>query len=159
MGVNIYWGLTGNAGDPRDLVAGYNVIRCPSNPSSTAVCAGGMHVEAPYVDSKTGGDGRLAGYDESDGLGAGSGPWNASSGCTPGSCGYTVADFYFSGNTANVTGDTTLLYLLDGREIAQGFSQPVLFWGQHRPSREVPHSDFLRAEMDWLTDEQQGRTV
>jgi hypothetical protein len=161
MGNNFYWSLAGNAGDPEDLVADYNVIRCPSNPASTVVCAGGMHVEAPYADSKTGPETvGWQGYDESDGLGAGSGPWNTSSGCTSGACGYTVAGFYFSGKTTNVTGDTTLPYPLDGREVAQGFTQPVLFTDTNaQAAKFLTYSDFLSADMYWLTDEEQGSTV
>jgi hypothetical protein len=161
MGNNIYWSVAGNAGDPEDLVADYDVIRCPSNPASTVVCAGGMHVEAPYEDSKTGAETvGWQGYDEPDGLGAGFGRWNTSSGCTSDACGYTVANFYFSGNKTNVTGDTTLSYTLDGREVAQGFTQPVLFGDSSvQAAKFLTYSDFLSADMYWLTDEEQGTTV
>ena len=162
MGNNFYWSLGGTPGSSQNPVADYNVIRCPSNPSSSTVCAGGMHIQAPSEDANTGAETvGWQGYDEADGdFGAGSGPWNTSSGCTSGPCGYTVANFYFSGNATNVSGDTTLPYTLDGREVSQGFSQSVLIDDSNAQAAQfLGYSDFLSADTYWLTWGEQGSDV
>jgi hypothetical protein len=145
MGENIYWNLAGQPGG--DLVD-FNVIR-----------AAGMHAQAPEEDANTGSETvGWQGTDEPDlNFGPGSGSWNTSSGCTTSTaCGYTTSDFYFADKTANVSGDTTLPYTLDGREVSQGFGKGVLFFETNAQAAAfLRYSDILSADTYWLTDNNQ----
>jgi hypothetical protein len=142
MGDNIYWNLPGGS-------VNYDVIR-----------EGGMHVSAPSEDAQTGSETvSWEGDDEADmNLGPGWHSWDnkATSSCMPSGsqCGYTDADFYFSDNTKNVTGNTSLPYPIDGRAVIQGYGKGVLFWD---PARQAAHflsySDILEADSYWLTDD------
>ena len=147
MGENIYWSLGARPG-----VSGtvdYNVIR-----------AGGMHIEAPSEDAKTGSETvGFHGSDEADLVyGPGSNGWrndatyNPSACAASAPCGYTAARFYFSGSRAGVTGGP-LPYTVDGREISQGFGKGVLFFEtKSQAARFLKFSDILSADDYWLTD-------
>jgi hypothetical protein len=151
MGENIYWSLGGNAGDPSNLVADYNVIR-----------AGGMHVEASTEDSNTGSEtvGWMGDDEEDLDFDAGSTGWDndgtySTTACSSSSsgCGYTAANFFYSGDTSGVTGTTTLPYKLDGREVSQGLGKGVLFFETNAQAAQfMNYSDILSADAYWLTD-------
>jgi hypothetical protein len=148
MGENLYWSLGARPG-----VSGtvdYNVIR-----------AGGMHIEAPSEDAHTGSETvGFHGSDEADLVyGPGSNHWqndgtyNPSACVGSGSCGYTAARFYFSGNRTRVMG-SPLPYTVDGREVSQGFGKGVLFFETNSQAAQfLKFSDILSADDYWLTDQ------
>ena len=143
MGSDIYWDL---AGKPGKDVADYSVIR-----------AAGMHVQAPSQDAGTGSETvGWQGSDEPDlSLGPGAGPWTRGAACsTATACGYTQADFYFSGDPSGVRGDHKLPYRLDGREVSSGMGKGVLFFETDaQAARFLRYSDILSADSYWLTDD------
>jgi hypothetical protein len=144
MGDNIYWNLSGGSVE-------YNVIR-----------EGGMHVSAPSADANTGSETvSWNGDDEPDmNLGPGDGPvritgaWpNLSETCAGAGCGYTDADWYYSDNASNVSGDTSLPYKPDGRVVHTGYGKGVLFWESAQQSAQfLRYSAVLSADSYWLTD-------
>ena len=149
MGENIYWSL--GAAPGVDGTVDYNVIR-----------AGRMHIEAPSEDANTGSE--TLGFHGSDEADLDYGPgWNAwdnhgsnrASACVPAAsgCGYTAANFYFSGARTHVIGKP-LPYTLDGREVSQGFGKGVLFFEtSSQAARFLKFSDILSADDYWLTDQ------
>ena len=159
MGNNVYWNLAGPSGGGS---VDYNVIRCPSHPSSTDVCADGMHVFAPTRDATTGAETiGWAGLDEADlRFGSGSGGFvNDSSGdnvkgCSPSSsaCGYSAAGFYYRGAPLPVSGPAKLRYPIDGRAIEQGMGESVLFFAQNpEAARFMAYSDIESADSYWIS--------
>jgi hypothetical protein len=146
MGNNIYWNLAGSPGSSR---VDYNVIR-----------AGGMHVSAPDTSPNTGSETVMwDGSDEADmDYGPGTNGWDPTStiynqsACIPSGsqCGYTAADFYYSGQPASY-GSTG--YPIDGRAVHQGYGKGVLFWeSDNQAAQFLKYSDVLSADSYWITD-------
>jgi hypothetical protein len=147
MGDNIYWSLAGSATDPTNKRADYDVIR-----------QGGMHVSAPDVTAQSGSETvAYDGTDEADmNLGPGVGGWDTTgysqNNCLPpaASCGYTVANFFYTGRPASYGSPG---YPINGAAIHQGFGKGVLFWEAAQPAAAfLNYSDILSADSYWLTD-------
>jgi hypothetical protein len=158
-GDNIYWNLAGSpaptaacGGSP--CRADYNVIR-----------QGGMHVSAPDTDATSGSETvAYEGSDESD-MAYGPGwdqwnqkynntqsPWNS---CVPpqdehGACGYTVANWYYSGVPASFGSPG---YPTAHTVRHQGYGKGVLFWETTaQAAKFMKFSDILSADSYWMTD-------
>jgi hypothetical protein len=154
MANNIYWSLAGNPLDVKDCGgvqpcrANFNVIR-----------AAGMHASAPDVTPESGSETvAREGTDEPDlNFGPGSNGWNPKgiynqSSCIPAGseCGYTVANFFYSGRPARYGSPG---YPIDRMPIIQGFGESVLFWETNdEAARFLTYSDTLSADSYWLTN-------
>ena len=155
MGNNIYWNLAANPLDTKDCGpvpcrVDFNVIR-----------AAGMHAAAPDVTSNSGSETvAYEGTDEPDmKFGSGSNGWNPrgtyneTSCIPPGSeCGYTVANFFYSGHPASYGSPG---YPVGRKPIIQGFGKGVLFWETNtQAAKFLTYSDTLSADSYWMTDAQ-----
>ncbi len=152
MGNNIYWNL---ASSPSDRNCGNQPCRVNFN----VIRQDGMHASAPDVTSRSGSETvAYEGTDEPDmDFGPGSTGWahnntyNQSS-CIPSgsSCGYTVANFYYTGHPARYGSPG---YPAGRKPITQGFGKGVLFWETNtQAARFLTYSDTLSADSYWMTD-------
>lgn len=158
-GDNIYWSLAGSpaptpacGGSP--CRADYNVIR-----------RGGMHVSAPDTDATSGSETvAYEGSDEADmKYSPGWAGWNKKydttvsswNSCTPpqdkhGQCGYTVANWYYSGVPASLGSPG---YPVAHTVKHQGYGKGVLFWETTaQAAKFMKFSDILSADSYWMTD-------
>jgi hypothetical protein len=148
MGNNIYWNLAGNPLDTKDCGG---VLPCRVN--FNVIRAAGMHASAPDVTSKSGSETvAYEGTDEPDlNFGPGSSEWNGTS-CVPSGsqCGYTVANFFYSGRPAS---DGSPGYPTGQKPIVQGFGKGILFWETDtQAAKFLSYSDTLSADSYWMTD-------
>jgi hypothetical protein len=154
IGDNVYWNL---AGDPLDTKDCGGVLPCRVN--FDVIRAEGMHASAPDTTSKSGAETvAYEGGDEVDmKYGPGASGWNphgpeSTRGCIPSGsqCGYTVAQFYYSGNPAKygATG-----YPARRQAVIQGYGKGVLFWESDSQAKPfMKYSDTLSADSYWMTD-------
>ena len=149
MGNNIYWNLAADPLDTKDCGGipcrvNFNIIR-----------AEGMHASAPDVTSKSGSETvAYEGTDEPDmNFGPGSNGWDPkTSSCIPSGskCGYTVANFYYSGKPASYGSPG---YPIGKKAITQGYGKGVLFWETNtQAAKFLKYSDTLSADSYWMTD-------
>ena len=148
MGNNIYWNLAGN---PLDTKTCGGIQPCRVN--FNVIRAAEMHASAPDVTSDSGSETvAYEGTDEPDmNFGPGSDGWSQS-GCVPAGskCGYTVANFYYSGHPASYGSPA---YPAGRKPITQGFGKGVLFWETDaQAAKFLTYSDTLSADSYWMTD-------
>lgn len=148
IGNNIYWNLAGNPLDTKDC-GGVQPCRVNFN----VIRAADMHASAPDVTSESGSETvAYEGTDEPDlNFGPGSSGWNHTS-CVPSGsqCGYTVANFFYSGRPAS---DGSPGYPAGKKPIIQGFGKGVLFWETDtQAAKFLSYSDTLSADSYWMTD-------
>ena len=158
MGNNIYWNLAGNPLDTKDC-GGAQPCRVNFNVIRTA----GMHVSAPDVTSASGSETvAYEGSDEADlNFGPGFNGWNPRGAYNPNSCipagskcGYTVADFFYSGRPTSYGSPG---YPVGRKPITQGFGKGVLFWEPvAQAAKFLSYSDTLSADSYWMTDTDLG---
>src|SRR5215469_2872936 len=158
MGNNIYWNLAGNPLDIKDC-GGVQPCRVNFN----VIRAAGMHVSAPDVTSASGSETvAYEGSDEADlNFGPGFNGWNPSGAYNPNSCipagsrcGYTVANFFYSGRPASYGSPG---YPVGRKPITQGFGKGVLFWDTAaQAAKFLSYSDTLSADSYWMTDTDLG---
>lgn len=170
MGNNIYWTLAGNPSQTTPCGGS------PCRASYSTILAGGMHAIAPeaftsandQMDTGATNSGLIngsetvgwMGSDESDmmfgpGWAAWTGgtAWGSCAGGTSSQCGYTVDQFYYSGNTGAGVGSATLNYPFDGRIVYQNYGKGVLFWEtQSQAAAFMNYSDILSADAYWSVD-------
>jgi hypothetical protein len=154
MGNNIYWNLAANPLDTKDC-GGVQPCRVNFN----VIREFGMHASAPDVTSESGSETvAYEGDDEVDmEFGPGAGGWNPDgpgneSSCIPSGspCGYTVANFYYTGQPAKY-GSTG--YPSGQKPITQGYGKGVLFWESDSQAKTfLKYSDTLSADSYWMTD-------
>lgn len=149
MGNNIYWNLAANPLDTRDCGGSQ-----PCRVNFNVIRAAGMHASAPDVTSASGAETvAYEGTDEPDmSFGPGSSGWNRQSSCIPAGsrCGYTVANFFYSGRPADYGSPG---YPLGRKPITQGYGKGVLFWeSDTQAAKFMSYSDTLSADSYWMTD-------
>ncbi len=149
MGNNIYWNLAANPLDTKDCGG------APCRVNFNIIRAEGMHASAPDVTSESGSETvAYEGTDEPDmDFGPGSNGWDPkTSSCIPSGsrCGYTVANFYYSGKPASYGSPG---YSIGKKPITQGYGKGVLFWETNvQAAKFLKYSDTLSADSYWMTD-------